>query len=154
MHKQSHVTMIDYGRPLTERAKARKSCGPYTWAPSGPHKGVHPGRGFYQASKGLAMDARGSTFELRLDYANTHAPYQRRGSGPFTSECDCEYTAIVARLPHGRGYLAGWTMGAGMLASLDGHIWRDIEDAAKAAIDEARRAAEDDVLPEDDENDD
>ena len=143
----SRITMIDYRRPLAERANARKFCGPYYWTPAKPGKG----RGFYQASKGLRMDPRGSSFDLRLDYANTHAPYQRRGSGPFWSENDCEFTAIIARLPHGRGFLAGWTMGNGMLASLDAYIWPDIEGAAQAAIDDARQAAENDCRDYDDE---
>lgn len=143
----SRITMIDYGKPLTERAEMRKYCGPYYWAPAKPGNG----RGFYQASKGLRMDSHGSTFDLRLDYANTYAPYQRRGSGPFRSENDSEFTAIIARLPHGRGFLAGWTMGNGMIASLDAHIWTDIEDAARAAIDEARDAADSDCVDSDEE---
>lgn len=156
----ARITMIDYARPLAERAKRRTLCGPYTWTPverclPNGRNAPFNGRGFYQASKGLQMDARGSSFDLRLDYANTHAPYQRRGAGPFTSENGQDYTAIIARLPHGRGYLAGWTMGNGMCASLDGHVWTDIEDAARAAIDEARQAAEDDVwLSEEEENED
>lgn len=145
------ITMIDYTRPLAERAKARKSVGPYMWAPdnralpNGRNKRFE-GRGFYQANKGLRMDARGSTFELRLDYARNHLGYQRRGTGPFTHDLVLgEYDGIVARLPHGRGFLAGYTLGNGMCASLGGHIWTDIEDAARAAIDEARDACEADI---------
>ncbi len=89
------------------------------------------------------MDARGSTMDLRLDYASTHG--KRMASYAFTSECDQEFTAIVARLPHQRGFLAGWTMGKGMFANLDGHIWATIEDAACDAANEAERAANEDT---------
>lgn len=145
------ITMIDYTRPLAERAKARKSVGPYTWTPTQrgkPNGRNEPfaGRGFYQSSKGLSVDARGSTFDLRLDYARNHLGYQRRGTGPFSHEMiSGEYDGIVARLPHGRGFLAGYTLGNGMCASLDGHIWDAIEDAARYAIDMAREACDADI---------
>lgn len=68
-------------------------------------------------------------------------PINWRRSGTFNVDGQ-EFVAIIARLPHGRGYLAGFTMGEGMAASLDGHIWTDIEDAARAAYDEAESAAD------------
>lgn len=142
------IIMTDYTRSLAERAKARKSCGPYQWTPSNRalpngRNAKLEGRGFYQSSKGMRMDERGSTFDLRLDYANTYHPINWKRSGTFhVSTTDQDFVAIIARLPHGRGYLAGFTMGEGMAASLDGHIWADIEDAARAAYDEAESAAE------------
>jgi len=138
----TRITMIDYFRPLAERAKARKSVGPYTWSPSKPGNG----RGFYQSSNGLRMDPRGSTIDLRLDYANTHLPYSRRYGGVQGFYCDefgdTMLVPIIARLPHGRGFLAGWTMGKGMCAALDSYIWSDIADAARAAFDMAEADAE------------
>ena len=51
---------------------------------------------------------------------------------------------IVARLPSGRGFLAGWTMGAGMCASLDTRtVWDDEIKAARDADRQAQYAAED-----------
>jgi hypothetical protein len=134
------IVMIDYSKPLAKRK--RKHAGPYRWTPQQRKPGTrHPGRAFYQHSRYMAVDSHGSTFDLRLDYANTHAPVNWRRSGTFSNpDGNYEYVAIIARLPSGRGFLAGWTMGNGMLASLDGTIYETIEDAASAAYDEAERA--------------
>lgn len=134
------ITMIDYTRPLELRAAARKSVGPYSWTPVDRRwahwRNLPPtGRGFYQSSEGLWMDERGSTFELRLEFAGAC----------YTSEQDQRFDAIIARLPNGRGFLAGWTMGAGMAAALDGRIWDTERDAERAAIDMTQDAAESDV---------
>jgi hypothetical protein len=84
------ITMIDYTRSLSERAESRKVCGPYLWTPSERRRGATrnrslEGRGFYQGI-GLYVDARGSTFDLRLDYANNHHPINWRRSGTFSCE--------------------------------------------------------------------
>lgn len=137
----TEITMINYTRPPAERAKARKFCGPYKWRPSQPGKG----RGFYQSSQYLEMDGPGSSFALRLDYANTHAPgySYSRPTGYFCDQHgDDKLTPIIARLPRGRGFLAGWTMGRGMCAALAPDIYHDIEDAALAAYNEAENDAE------------
>lgn len=138
----STITIIDYQRPLNERAKARKVVGPYKWSPSKPMAG----RGFYQAQAGLCMDRTGSTIDLRLEHANGHLEGSRLRyvNGYY---CDSDWDGdtlqpIIARLPHGRGYLAGWTMGPGMAASLAADIWADPKDAARAAHGVAERDAE------------
>lgn len=129
------ITMIDYARPLRDRAKARKTCGPYTWTPTAPGNG----RGFYQASRGdVAVDRHGSTFDLRLtECAETH-----RGITGYYADQDTVISPIVARLPHGRGFLCGWTMGRGMCGALEPEIYDSEEEACRAAHDEAERAAE------------
>lgn len=136
------ITMIDYARPLAERAASRKVCGPYIWIPTPAPSG---GRGFYQSSKGLFMDPRGSTLDLRLEDANDFLRGSRLAQigGYYCDNFQSDtLQPIIARLPHGRGFLAGWTMGRGMCASLDGYIWESTEEAARAAHDEAERAAE------------
>lgn len=144
------VTMIDYSRSLKERAEARKVCGPYTWKPTEPGKG----RGFYQSSKGLFCDPRGSTFDLRLELANDHPNDCGYGSlsritGYYCDEFQDEtLKPIVARLPHCRGFLAGWTMGRGMCGALDAEIYQTIEDAARAAHSKAEYDAEESVAYE------
>lgn len=40
---------------------------------------------------------------------------------------------IVVRLPHGRGFLAGWAMGEGMAGTVYREIYPDAIDAARAA---------------------
>jgi len=135
------ITLIDYRRPLAERANARRFCGPYRWRPSQPGKG----RGFYQASGALRMDRAGSSFALRLEEANAHLR-ESRLSHVTGYYCDAwgdeTLRPIIARLPRGRGFLAGWTMGAGMCAALDSTIWPDEREAALAAHDMAERDAE------------
>ena len=49
---------------------------------------------------------------------------------------------IVMRLPHGRGFIAGWTMGQGMISTVDYDIYDDIEDAAHIADSMAEIVAE------------
>jgi hypothetical protein len=49
---------------------------------------------------------------------------------------------IVYRLPKGRGFLAGYTMGEQMASGLDAHIWDDLDDAIRAANDEAHCMAD------------
>lgn len=120
------------GKPpsLKERAEMRKVCGPYQWTPSEPGKG----RGFYQSSKGLRMGD--STFKLRLESANDSLSGRLSMiDGYFTDE-DCSSDTlkpIIARLNHNRGFLAGWTMGKGMCASLDADVYETAEEAAMAA---------------------
>jgi hypothetical protein len=132
----------DFSKPLKERAKARKHCGPYQWTPTEPGGG----RGFYQSSKGLYCDRSGSTFDLRLEGANDHLDsYSRlaRINGYYCDEHgDQTLEPIVARLPHGRGFLAGWTMGPGMIANIDLTIWADAKEAAIAAHNMAEMDAE------------
>lgn len=136
------IVMINYSRPLAERAKSRKSVGPYRWRPTAaPSKG----RGFYQASNSLAMDSRGSTFALRLISANDGLPsYSRLAqiNGYYFNDDGETIEPIIARLPKGRGFLVGWTMGRGMCASLEATIYDDIGDAALAAHSDAEYAAE------------
>lgn len=132
------------GKPpsLKERASMRKVCGPYQWTPSEPGKG----RGFYQSSKGLEMGD--STFKLRLESVNDHLSDSRLKyvDGYY---CDPEYDGdtlqpIIARLNHDRGFLAGWTMGKGMCASLNANVYATAEEAARAAHYVAEMDAEND----------
>lgn len=136
----TQITMIDYSKPLKARAASRKRVGPYMWQPVAPCMG----RGFYQASNSLAMDRAGSTFSLRLQHANDlwRGAYRKPDAYSVGAMCEDYFHPIVARLPHGRGFLSGWTMGAGMAASLDNYIWDTEHDAALAAHDAAESAAE------------
>ncbi len=137
----NQITLLNYSRPARERLESRKHCGPYTWQPAKPGTG----RGFYQAQCGLFCDPRGSTFDLRLSEANDFiATRLKYTSGYF---CDMEgegdtLMPIVARLPRNRGFLAGWTMGEGMCASLDAEIYHTPQAAAFAAHSLAEQDAE------------
>jgi len=133
------IILRDFSKPLRERHPPH--VGPYRWEPSTLPS---TGRGFYLHSNYLACGD--STFDLRLDYAVSHCPsyFSYRKPRAFTGAGDSEYTPIIARLPHGHGYLAGWTMGHGMLSAIDRDIYQDIADAARAAYDMAERNAESD----------
>lgn len=131
----------DFKRPMQERLKAREHVGPYYWTPAAPGGG----RGFYQASKGLACDRSGSTFDLRLEVANDHLGDSRLRwiDGYYCDRFESDtLQPIIARLPRGRGFLAGWTMGAGMCACVELDVYATVEEAARAAHDLAERDAE------------
>jgi hypothetical protein len=143
------ITMIDYRRSLKERAESRKHAGPYTWTPCSAAK--RKGIGFYQSSKGLAMDRAGSIVNLRLALASDLLPRHSRLRDTTGFYCDSfqdqTMIPVVARLPHGRGFLIGWTMGAGMAACLETDIYpakdeSDATDAARAAYRFAENEAE------------
>ena len=136
----NEIILHDYSKPLATRT--RKYTGPYRWKPSEPGKG----RGFYMDSKRMICAPHGSGFDLRLEDANDLLPSHSRLSrinGYYINRYQDEsLKPIVARLPHGRGFLAGWTMGQGMASSLDSYIWKDAEEAARAAHDLAESDAD------------
>lgn len=92
--------------------------------------------------------AEGAGFRLRIEDANDSLRGSRLAQ-TFGYYCDSEgfgdtLQPVICRLPGGRGFLAGFTMGAGMAATLEiDTVWDDAEDAARRAHDFAERAAED-----------
>jgi hypothetical protein len=64
--------------------------------------------------------------------------------GWFTDSIFQEDTirGVVLRLPHGRGFLAGWSMGKGMASKISRRIYPDEVNAAHAADSMAEAAAE------------
>jgi hypothetical protein len=131
-----NIKMIDYRKPLRERLESRKHCGPYIWEPAK----VGNGRCFYQG-KGFEMDRHGSSFRLRIEEANEYLDSRINGYYADNFQ-DTVMVPIIARLPHSRGFLAGWTMGSGMLASIDATIYDEPKDAAMAAHSMAEYDAE------------
>jgi hypothetical protein len=99
----------------------KPACGPYYHAP----KPNSSGRGFYLDSDGMP----GLRYELTGD------------SFGF-NECGDSIEGLVFRLPKGRGFLAGWTMGVHMASDVSGEIYADESDARRAARDEAESMAE------------
>lgn len=157
---ETTITLHDFSRPLADRARSRKYCGPCQWLAAGAHAGDRTtGIVFYaeceaRGSDCIEMARHGSRARLRLEWANDVLPSYYRITNRVGYYCDAAdecgtpdadgdtYQPIVARLPRGRGYLAGYTMGAGMAGCLERDIWQTIEDAALAAHDAAERAAE------------
>lgn len=120
---------------LRQRLQDRRTgcTGDYYHAPSPNNR---EGRGFYLT----AREACG----LRYTYADEVSGSGIRHSGWFTDDtCSDTIRGIVLRLPRGRGFLAGWTMGEGMASSVDySPIFDDEADAARCADSMAESAAE------------
>lgn len=107
---------------LKNRHESRKVCGPYYHAPKPDNSA---GWGFYYG------DA--SQFSLRIEETGDEFTYNEFGD---------TLGGIVARLSHGRGFLAGYTMGRHMASGFDPQIHEDEDEARAAAKECARVAAE------------
>lgn len=115
--------LAQYRNPVT---------GPYYHAPHPDHAGK--GRGFY-----LDDTAAG----LRWQWADEVAGSRVDNTGWFCDDYQLQkIRGLVARLPRGRGFLAGWSMGENMASVLDCEIYDDETDAARAADSMAESAAE------------
>ncbi|WP_197517127.1 MULTISPECIES: hypothetical protein [Burkholderia] len=119
-------------------------CGEYYHTP----KPNSTGKGFYLESDG--MPALRWTWCDEIDGANIEH------TGWFTDEHGDGNTirGIVFRLPHGRGFLPGWSMGERMASEIEySHVYDDERDAARAADDMAERVSEREWSARDDEQD-
>jgi hypothetical protein len=80
---------------------------------------------------------------LRWVWADKIEDIQIRHTGWFCDEFqDSSMRGIVLRLPHGRGFLAGYALGVGMSATVEREIYACERKAAYAADRMAERAAE------------
>lgn len=82
---------------------------------------------------------------LRWEWADEVGGCHLRHTGWYTDDYACGDTirGIVMRLPHGRGFLAGWSMGAGMASVVETDcVYNDDTDAAYAADSLAEHAAD------------
>jgi hypothetical protein len=122
----------------------REKRGPYFWTPAlGPREGF----GGY-LGKDMRI-AEGSHAHLRVEFANEilrrEYAYSRLAhiDGYYCDEDGGEtMQPVVARLPRGRGFLPGWTMGVGMATSFETDVYESAEEAARRAHSYAERAAE------------
>lgn len=117
---------------VAERLKWAKAryCGPYYHAPKPGTRSTS----FYLDSDFMPG--------LRWHYADDIADIGH--TGWYTDEYGDGDTirGIVMRLPHGRGFIAGWTMGQGMISTVDYDMYDDIEDAAHIADSMAENVAD------------
>lgn len=124
-----------------------KLSGPYWFEPRGAIKGAHPGIGGYEERAG-ELGGQGSRVRLRMERANEHLQDYGHGSLARIEAYYCDEDGFsilepcVLRLPSGRGFLAGWSMGKGMACGFDGDIYEDAGEAARAAHHVAERDAE------------
>lgn len=114
-----------------ERAK-NPATGPYYHAPKPEAAGT--GRGFYLDSDGMPG--------LRWQWCDEVSGASIRHTGWFADECETTIRGIVARLPKGRGFLAGWSMGESMASALEAEIYSDETEAARMADSLAESVAE------------
>lgn len=121
--KGSIATRIERRKPVV--------CGAYYHAPK--PQGRDGGMGFYLDSDGMPG--------LRWAWCDDVA--RIRHTGWFCDDFqDTKIRGLVMRLPHGRGFLAGWSMGEGMASEIEYSIYADEESAAWAADSLAEAAAD------------
>lgn len=131
-----YVATLPRGNMATRlQRKKNPVTGPYYHAPK-PISGRHPGRGFYLDSDGAPG--------LRWSWCDAVDGARIDHTGWFTDEDGTgdKIRGVVFRLPRGRGFLAGWSMGTGMASEIDGTIYDDETTAAYAADSEAESVAE------------
>lgn len=118
-------------RPLQKRLEARKHTGAYYM--QSPTAGKDEYRSFYLDSDFMPT-LRHRTADEILTLSHT---------GWFCDDMQLQTIyGLVFRLPHERGFLAGWSMGEGMASTLDTTIYDDEEAAAYIADSMAENAAE------------
>lgn len=118
---------------VKKKREMRKVCGPYyTRKPNAIVKGPHPGGMFY-------LD---SDFQPGRRWKWCDEIISVRHTGWY---CDDYFhqtiRGIVISLSHGK-FLAGWSMGEHMISEFGGELYDDERDAAYAADEMARAAAE------------
>jgi len=128
--KPGQVIIHNLNRPLTDRLKSRKIAGPYIVTPSRPENDY-----FFYYDSDFALS-------LRTQFCDDIAQSIKHRGWFCDSFEDQTIRGIVAQLPKGRGFLAGWTMGESMGSVLERHIYPDGLSAALAADDIARYVAE------------
>ncbi len=117
-----------------KRTHGKRVCGPYYANEPYPNS---KGGMFYLESDFMPG--------LRWEWADEVDGARIEHTGWFTDEYGVgdKIRGLVLRLPHGRGFLAGWSMGEGMASTFDYDIWDDIVECARDADRMAERAAED-----------
>ena len=127
----------------------------YLWTlPKGPwHKRLEHMRkpvtgGYYGSPR---INDSGNIFYLESDFMPglrwkwcDEACSRIRHEGWYCYEDGCGETirGLVMRLPNNRGFLAGWSMGKGMISDVDYDVFLDEVDAAQCADSMAENAAE------------
>ncbi len=115
---------------LADRRPVR--CGEYYHAPK---PNANNGRGFYLQSESMPG--------LRWEWCDEVSGARISHTGWFCDEDQSDkIRGIVFRLPNGRGFLAGWSMGKHMSSAVDPEIFETAEEAAYAADSAAETAAD------------
>jgi hypothetical protein len=120
------------------RAVDRTYTGPYYRTSPSPQTGtVTPGASFYLGSDwapSLRWQWCDDVTDAHIDHTGWWADDYGDGD---------KIRGVVFRLPHARGFLAGWSMGEGMASEVEYYIYDTETGAARAADSWAERVAED-----------
>jgi hypothetical protein len=116
-----------------KRTHGKRVCGPYYRS----QPSANPDSAFFY----LESDFMPS---LRWEWADEVDGSRIKHRGWYTDDYGLgeKIRGLVMRLPHGRGFLAGWSMGKSMASEIDYTIWDDAIDCARNADRMAERAAE------------
>lgn len=125
MFQGSQITLIDYSKTPAQRLQDRRFTGPYHFI-----VGDQVSLGFHLDDNGNM--GRGSAADLRLVPASEYYPAMTTYA---IDDGSTEIQPMVALLPHGRGYLAAWSMGTNMAGGMEPEIYETAYDAASAAQD-------------------
>lgn len=137
------ATLDNQPRPQKIEQRRCPVTGPYYHAPK-PVTRQHPqdGRVFYLDDHGAPGLRWAWCDDLPSDWICDAEPNIGH-LGRFADEYgDTIIRGIVLKLPKGRGFLAGWSMGEGMASEIDATVYCVASDAAYAADSIAESAAE------------
>jgi hypothetical protein len=130
--RQAGAYMGENAKPAPRKAFTLSTAYYTAPRPEGAGKG---GSGYLESDFALG---------LRWQWADKVEGVRLEHTGWYTSD---DYTGetirgVVWRLPHARGFLAGWSMGEGMATTWEPDIYPDESGAARAADSIAERVAE------------
>lgn len=131
-----YLSTLPRGTMATRLARYKRPiCGNYY---SAPNPLFHP-----RDMKQGGYHQNGDLFGLRWKYCDDVA-HPIRHTGWFIDDFqDWKIRGVVFTLPHGRGFVIGWTMGEGMAACIDySNIYHDENGAAFSADSMAQKVAE------------
>lgn len=113
-------------RKRLEDFRKPKHTSGYYHAPK-PLQGAHPGQGFYLEDAQTMPGMRWKWADEVEDTSIHHTGWYCDAYG------DTLIRGLVMRLPAGRGFLAGYSMGEGMSSAVEGTVYADEREAALAA---------------------
>ena len=134
------VWSLPRGSKANRLAHAQKTvCGPCCHAPKPGSKG----QGFYLGSCKWGVTVGDGGFSLRARWADEVEDSTIDHKGWYCDDFQSDtIRGLVFRLPRGRGFLAGWSMGANMCGSVGCDTYETEIEAARAANAEADAEAE------------
>jgi hypothetical protein len=121
--------------PLPKRVQEAKRCCTSGYYGS-PTPNNTDGIGFYLSDSG------GNPFQLRWKWCDDIATRIHHTGWYCDDYQDAKIRGLVLALPHGRGWLAGWSMGEGMASEVSYHVYDEEMSAAYAADSMAEHAAD------------